>query len=350
MITMMRTFSTLQANTDNRRQIADLTARVDIAGHEVATGLKADRFEALGSRAEGAMITRSWMARLEGFTQTNATLHRRLDIASQSLGQMRESLQGVLELAAPNLGSQTATGAQLQAAAQVALEELVGQANRHFEGVALFGGTANPAAVVQPFDTVHPDSGRSPRDAVLAVIGAGPTDADDAGRLSNALKETFEPGAGNAYESTFYNGTPRAGGTLTARIDEGETLDYGVQADDPAFTAAIRGLSMLAAVDVDDFADVGAQQAWTEQAFAAMEEGRSGLLAAETRMGAQRSQLERVMSGQSDRLDLLEQKITEAEGVDPYEAATRFTQLQTQLEASFAVTSRLSKLTFLNYM
>ncbi|MFN2307540.1 MAG: flagellin, partial [Paracoccaceae bacterium] len=35
---------------------------------------------------------------------------------------------------------------------------------------------------------------------------------------------------------------------------------------------------------------------------------------------------------------------------DPYEAATRLNQLQTQLEATYAVTARLSKLSFLNFM
>ena len=38
------------------------------------------------------------------------------------------------------------------------------------------------------------------------------------------------------------------------------------------------------------------------------------------------------------------------EGVDQYDAATRLTQLQNQLDSSFAVTARLSRLSFLNYL
>ena len=38
------------------------------------------------------------------------------------------------------------------------------------------------------------------------------------------------------------------------------------------------------------------------------------------------------------------------EGVDPYEAATRLSALETQLQASYAVTARLSRMSFLNFL
>jgi flagellar hook-associated protein 3 FlgL len=43
-------------------------------------------------------------------------------------------------------------------------------------------------------------------------------------------------------------------------------------------------------------------------------------------------------------------QIATYENVDPYEAATRMTALQTQLQASYSVTARLAELTIMNYI
>lgn len=353
MITLMRTYSTLQASVDGRRQVADLSRQLNQAGEEATTGYKSDRFRALGSRAGEAMATRARLDRLESFATINATLDRRLEMTGSSLGDMRASLQTVLDLAVPSTEGHAFTGAQLQAAARAALDQVIGQVNRSYEGVSLFSGVANTVQAIQPYDTVNPASGLSPRGMVETAIGAMPVDAAQANAKADALAAIFDPAATGAatYRETVYNGAARdmAGKGMSVRIDEEEVLDYGVQADDPAFSEMLRGLSMLASVDISTLDDQAAQ-AWTSRAFEALENGRTGLLSAETRIGAQRRQLEDTMESQAARVTLYRQQIDSVEGVDPYEAATRLTQLQTQLEASYAITARLSKLSFLNYM
>jgi flagellar hook-associated protein 3 FlgL len=50
------------------------------------------------------------------------------------------------------------------------------------------------------------------------------------------------------------------------------------------------------------------------------------------------------------RSSLLESAIARTEGVDPYEAVMRLNTLTNQLEASYSVTSRISKLSLVNYI
>ena len=50
------------------------------------------------------------------------------------------------------------------------------------------------------------------------------------------------------------------------------------------------------------------------------------------------------------RIDIYQSRVLDLEGVDSYEAATRISLLETQLQATYAVTARLSQLSFLNYM
>ncbi|MCP1169232.1 flagellin [Limimaricola litoreus] len=341
--------ATLQSSLTSRRNISDLSQRLDKAGQEVSTGKHAEMYRALGPRSAETLAVRSQLTRLEGFVQSNNALARKLESGSSALNDIRASAQAVITEALQAGSSGQITGT-LQLSAQMALDQIIGAANRSHAGEALFSGIETDRAPLQPFDEANPASGQSPREMVEAVIGTGPASAAEAETMAEALAEAFAPTTGD-FEGSFYNGTPAATpDRLSARIDENETLSYGVQANDPGFTELLRGLSMLASADVSQFDNEGAAQAWLNEAITAMAGGRDALLQAETRLGAQQARLESVMEAQAAKRDLYTGQINAIENVDPYEAATRLTELQTQLEASYMVTSRLSKLSFLNYL
>jgi flagellar hook-associated protein 3 FlgL len=50
------------------------------------------------------------------------------------------------------------------------------------------------------------------------------------------------------------------------------------------------------------------------------------------------------------RQDIYKSQVVGLESVDPYEAASRISLLESQLQASYAVTARLSNLSFLYFM
>lgn len=341
--------ATLQSSLTSRRNIADLSQRLDKAGQEVSTGKHADMYRALGPRSAETLAVRAQLTRLDGFVQSNNALARKLESGTNALSDIRASAQAVIDVALQSSSSGQISGS-LQQSAQMALEQIIGTANRSHAGEALFSGIDTDRAPLQPFDEVNPGSGQSPRAMVEALIGAGPSSAADAKALAGALADAFAPTTGD-FEGTFYNGTPATTpDRLMARIDENETITYGVQANDAGFTELLRGLSMLATVDISQFADAGAAEAWLGEAVSAMSGGSDALLQAETRLGAQQARLDSVMEAQAGKRDLYTGQINAIENVDPYEAATRLTELQTQLEASYMVTSRLSKLSFLNYI
>ena len=86
------------------------------------------------------------------------------------------------------------------------------------------------------------------------------------------------------------------------------------------------------------------------EARTAIANGLEGLTDLETVTGLRRGQLEDTINAQQSRAQFLDGERLNLEGVDQYDAATRLTQLQNQLESSFAVTARLSRLSFLNYL
>lgn len=353
--------STLDTLVTQRRVAADLTQRLSAAATEASTGMKTDVFRALGLRASEALALRAGMARNENFIASNEMLSNRMDLTALTLRQTRETAQDFLNLAISNVSEPTQTAVELQRAAQMALDRLTGQINTTFRGVPLFAGTDSAQPPLQHWDAAHPVTGLSPRDVLANTIGAGIGDAGDAATKAARIADIFASAAAvlpeeERFESTFFNGTPRlaADGTaaprVTARIDESMVLEHGVQANDPAFTDLLRGLSMLAATDATNIADPEAYRAWVGEAVNAVSAGVSGLIEAESRLGSQQQTVAQTLEMQRDRHTLFNSQVMALEGVDPYEAATRLNQLQTQLEATYAVTARLSRLSFLNFM
>jgi flagellar hook-associated protein 3 FlgL len=52
----------------------------------------------------------------------------------------------------------------------------------------------------------------------------------------------------------------------------------------------------------------------------------------------------------SIQIDIMATHIGTLEGVDPFEASTRVSQLLTQVETAYAMTARIHQLTILNYL
>lgn len=361
MIGTVRTMSTQDSLVSQRRVAADLGQRVAQAGQEATTGFKSDIFRSLGLRASEALTLRAGMARNQTFIASNEMLASRLDLTALTLRQTRETVQGFLDLAISNADMPTQTASELQRAAQMALDRLIGTVNTTFRGVPLFAGTDSAMLPLQGWDMPHPVTGIAPRDVLAATVGAGIADAADATAKAARLSEIFASSsalvpAEERFEASFFNGTPRlaADGTtnarVTARIDETTQLPHGIQANDPAFTNMLRGLSMLASTNPADIADPEAYRIWVGEAVSAISMGITGIIDTESRLGGQQQSLDQTLRMQRERDVLYNSQVLSLEGVDPYEAATRLTNLQTQLEATYMVTSRLSRLSFLNFM
>lgn len=353
----VRTMSTMDTLVSQRRVAADLNQRVSDSAKEVTTGMKADVFRALGVRASEALAIRAGMTRNETFIASNEMLASRLDLTALTLRQARETAQSFLNLAVSNVTDPTQTAGELQRAAQMALDRLTGQLNATFRGVPLFAGTDSARLPLTLWDA---DSDDSPRKVVVRTIGAGIADAADGEAKADLLRRIYSSDPtvpqSDRYEGSFFSGTPLrdVNGTalprVSARIDATTILEHGVQANDPAMTDVLRGLAMLAATDVTKITDPDAYRIWMGKAVDALSGGIAGMTDIESRLGSQQQSLGQMMTLQRDRQVLFNSQVLVLEGVDPYEAATRLNQVQTQLEATYAVTSRLSRLSFLNFM
>ena len=70
----------------------------------------------------------------------------------------------------------------------------------------------------------------------------------------------------------------------------------------------------------------------------------------EGRLGAAQKVIADSTTQLSQRNAILNKEVASLEGVDQYEVSTRVNILTTQLEASYSITARISKLNLMNYL
>jgi flagellar hook-associated protein 3 FlgL len=360
MTTIVNSGSNMHISGMRTRLMTDLNRKLEQAGQEVSTGFKADVFASLRTRSHETLSLRSDLQRNEFLVSQNTLLNQRLGAMSDTLVVMRDTSQLLMDLVVPNATSPLGTASEIQLNARAAIDSLLVQANLSFNNSSLFSGVSTDTAPLQGWDKVNPATGLSPKAVLDGVTGGAIlSDADALAKIAQ-IDAIFanDPSVpvGQSFEETFYNGAPAVDANgdpiprQSALIADGQTLDYGIQANDAPFRSLLKGMGMLAAVDVSKIQDPAAYRTWVETAVTAIADGMRGISDLNSRTGEFQNLVDRALELQRGRIDIYESRVLDLEGVDPYEAVTRMTQLQSTLEATYQVSARMSRLSFLNYL
>ena len=358
-ITTYAPLSTLASLLAGQQNVRKLTADVQQASQELSTGLRANVYADLGQTATFTLQLRSQMDQTEAFATSNSLLGNKLGVISTALGTVHDSAQSVLSAALANLNSPGDTAKTLQQQARAALDQIVTSLDTTYGGEYLFSGTASDRPPLQGYDQTSPATGQSPQGALAAVVGSGPASAADATAMAAQIDAMFASGNADPaqnYQGTFYNGTPALDAAghpnprQTAVIAPGQTVSYGVQANDPAIRDVIQGLSMLASTDPSRIADPQAYKTWMNAAVGRLSDGVTGVTGAQATLGSQQQRVEQTGTGQGALKDVLNSRILGYEAADPYEVASRLQVLQNQLQATYQATAQLGRLSILTYL
>ncbi|MCI5097399.1 MAG: flagellar hook protein [Rhodobacteraceae bacterium] len=360
MVLSVGRLSTLQLNLTNRRHVSTTTTALESAGREVSTGRRADIFKDLGPRAAAALKLRSNEEDTQAYLLSNGVLGNKLQAMLTSTDSIRERTQAVLESALGN-ASRPVNGADtLQEQARAALESIVATLNTSYNGDHIFAGIESNEAPMTRWSETNPETGLSPKDVLEGIVGSGPTSVADVQAMTAEIDAIFDSSntvnPERNYEGTYFSGSPLQDGSgnptnrVTARISPGQALDYGVQANDQGFRDIIKGLSMLASTDVAQIDDPEAYEAFMSHVIDALSAGQEGALDTSARIGFNQQVVETAVTRLTDLSLVQRTQIANYETVDPYEAVTRMTSLENQLQASYQVSARLSNLSILNYL
>ncbi|MCZ8259990.1 MAG: flagellin [Beijerinckiaceae bacterium] len=142
--------------------------------------------------------------------------------------------------------------------------------------------------------------------------------------------------------------------TQKAEVDGGTTINFGARANETALRESMVALGMFLADDYPPgFASTqdrfDAASARAIQVFGSTG-GPNAILEINGDFGRASSQVKDAETRHEDRKVFLSSLLSEIENANKEEAILQLTSLQTTLEASYSVTSRLSQLSLVNYL
>ena len=150
------------------------------------------------------------------------------------------------------------------------------------------------------------------------------------------------------------NDTSSARGDATARVDTSVVVEYGMRANEEAFSWALRQMAVIAAVDVSagtaTDSEIHTQVLIRAKGNLGIPEGVQSIESVEVEFAAA-SQAAQQAEMRHKAMSATYQKVVDGTlNADQAEVAAQLLQLQTQLQASYQATSILYKMSLTDYM
>lgn len=147
----------------------------------------------------------------------------------------------------------------------------------------------------------------------------------------------------------FYYQGDTIGAQVSARIDDGFDLQYGMRGDDKSFATIMGALYALATSDLTTTSDAGYREL-ARLSVNDLDNGFDQLQEQIGVLGVRQNTIEQTETRHTDFLITLKQQITDVEDVDAAGALIRLSLLQNNLEASFRLISTTKDLSLVNYI
>ena len=332
----------------SRLSVATSQQRLAEAQKELETGRHHDMGLTLGSGIGADFALR---LQLSEITQTQDIIAQ----GSARAGMTQAALQSISQLAADFFttlsGARGAEqGQQLASeAARSALAALRDLLNTTYAGQYLFGGLNSESPPLSRFDGGQPEAVIDA--AFQAEFGIGRQDPG-VSAISGAAMSAFLDGdfadlfLAPAWAGTWSNASA---GNLLLRVGSSLSVDVSSSANAPFVPKLAQAFSMMMALGQNQLSS-GAFEVTVDKAISLLSEAQFSLGQEQSRIGLAQQRVSALGEASEKRKFTVTQAINAIESVDPYEAATRVNSLMTQLETSYAITARISRMSLLSYI
>lgn len=331
--------------------VAELQRQLMERQQEASTGRKSDVGLSLGGRTHHVVNLRYDF-------DLNV---QQLDLNNLASGQL-ELTQNILSSAASLahdftsqlIGARNATNGQQiikQAAAQ-AMMGLTALLNSTHDGQYIFAGINSGIAPLSSYDSTPPSAAKTSIDAAFLAEFGFPQGSAAAVNITSAQMDAFVAGAfANEFSAANWsaNWSTASNQNRSLRIDEGRLMEVPVNAN----LQPLRDLAAAITLALDGGTgnlSQGTFQALADKAAAMSAKAESSIGEVQSLLGNVQFEVKAARQRVESRNNILQKEIKALEGVDPYEAATRVNIITNQLEASYALTARLSNLSLLNFL
>ncbi|MEQ3747590.1 MAG: flagellin [Henriciella sp.] len=307
--------------------ITDFRARIDQVAQEAVTGRRGDLVTHLKGNVGRAMLSQQALDNLETEKNHLNLRNARLSLTQQSLSFVKDATEGLgpQMLSAIGAGDEQAQTI-LSDEARTRLDQTLTTLNTRQGSRYLFAGDATTTPPL-------PDTARL-MDAITTLA----TNAATIDDLTAAFNTFFDDPNGDWQTGLF------AGTSQSSDPD-------GIVAINPAITDVIKNLAALALTTADlPAATQDIAKDLRSDAALGLTQSTTAMTDLMSQVGLNQSQIDDRLTTLGREEIILSTAFNNLTGRDQYEAVTELEQLETNLEAAYLVTTRLSNLTLLNFI
>lgn len=332
-----------------RQSVLQAQAGLSQAQTEISSGTQADLGVYLGARTGTSISIKNQVDALSGYTASNAVASTRLDTTATTLTSMITAAQAI----SASLVSASSTGgstAGLQASGTSGLQALLSGLNVSVGGQYVFGGINSGTEPASDYASTS-KAKAAVDDAFSQAFGFSQTSAGastiSGSDMTNFLNGSFDSQFSAASWSA--NWSQASTTAISSAIAPSQSATTSVSANEAAFRQIAEAYTMLSEFTGSTMS-ADAKAAVVTKATTMVNSGLAALNQVQTGVGVTQAAVAAANTGLSAQATVLKGQASDMESVDTYALSTRVTTLQTQLQASYELTSRLQSLSLTNYL
>ena len=345
--------SNLSLQNSMRLTVAKAQKEMTQVQEESVTGRHADVGAVLGAKTARTLNLHRDLQRMESLKSTNALTTQRLAASQEALGQMSTAANDAMEVLIALSGMTSSD--QLDLAKENlgnSLSTFTAAANTSFSGEYLFAGINSDVVPLDDYlqDTSATGAKAAFDAAFLAHFGfdqsspnvATITSTDMQSFISD-LETSF---TGSDWETSWSSASNE---NMESRISSAETVQSSTNTNAAGMRYMALGLVVgreLLALGISEDTRKTVSDASIDYIGRAI----SGIDSERSKLGISESRVTQANTSLDAQITILNTSITDMEGIDTYEAATRVTTLESQLSLAYTLTSRIQNLSLLNYL
>jgi flagellar hook-associated protein 3 FlgL len=318
-----------------KRQNATVKQEITDRSTEMTTGLPADKAKHLSGDFAPLASLQTSLAQLAGFASINAETSMMSDAMQTTLATI-DGQAGTVSttLLMAGQGGATANLGAIGFDAEQSFRTAMSALNTRFGDRSLFAGQKTDSAALGDADTVLND---------LTTLTAGMQTVQ---QVSDALDSYFADGG--TFDTTIYQGGPPL---APLQVAPDETAQLNIVATDPALKATLKGLAMGALLNHGVLGgNVTAQSDLAQNAGETLLAGATGRAQLAAHLGTIQARISDADTRNQAQITSLKLAQSSMLSIDQYESTSQLQAAQTQLEALYTITARISKLSLADYL
>ncbi|MDX8323396.1 flagellar hook-associated family protein [Rhizobium rhizogenes] len=336
---------------------------------ELTTGKHADLGVTLGANTARSLDLNRDVDRLSSLVSVNSIATQRLKSSQAALDGMAKAAQEIQKVLVPNTSSAAPTLATVAKTISNAFNTFTGFANTAVSGEFLFSGINTD---VKPIDDYFAEGStlKAAYEVELNAFMATQTPAvgniadlskDQAAAFMTRIEGVFngttpvtnpphsDLTAGQNYDFWTTYGSKASDTNMTSRISQNEVVETSTNSNSQGMRYFAM-TAMTAMTFLDDKVPSDVRELVATRSVTNIGTVISGLNQQQSQLGLSESRVSKANDSLAAQKKIIETHLLDIEGIDTYEVKTRLDLLQQQIEIAYSLTSRLQKMSLVNYL